>query len=124
MKRAPPPVVDGGRYHNGPLWRQLYCRAVGDPHSLATGENRQNARQGGDLCCACDQGWRVPTMVRSPPFTTFWRRLADDDAPGGEVPFALAAECRLWRGKPTAVQAVAASANDCQQLKRSPPDGR
>ena len=27
------------------------------------------------LRSARDQGW-VPTMVRSPPFTTFWRRLA------------------------------------------------
>ena len=62
-------------------------------------------------------------MVRSPPFTTFWRRLADDDAPGGEVPFALAAECRLWRGKPTAFQAVAASANDVSNLSGRRPTG-
>src|SRR5208283_2971376 len=58
------PVDDGRPYHSGSLWRQLYCCAVGDPHSLATGENRQNARQGGDLCYfpkkrARDQGWRV-----------------------------------------------------------------
>jgi hypothetical protein len=72
MKRAPRPVDDGRPYHNGPLWRQLYCCAAGDPHSLATGENRKYARQGGGLCSvpkkrARDQGWRVPTMVGSPP---------------------------------------------------------